>query len=45
MFERRSQYGELLQERSVEDRAKFHLYLAKTYAKAGENDARAKLFA
>jgi tetratricopeptide (TPR) repeat protein len=37
VFERRSQYGELLQERSVEDRAKFHLYLAKTYAKAGEN--------
>jgi tetratricopeptide (TPR) repeat protein len=38
VFERHSQYGELLQERSVEDRAKFHLYLAKTYAKAGENE-------
>jgi tetratricopeptide (TPR) repeat protein len=38
VFERRSQYGELLQERSIEDRAKFHLYLAKTYAKAGANE-------
>jgi len=28
----------VLQERSVEDRAKFHYYLAKTYAKAGQNE-------
>lgn len=38
VFERRSQYGVMLQERSVEERAKFHLYLAKTYAKAGRVD-------
>lgn len=35
VFERKSGYGTLLQERSVEERAKFHFYLAKTYAKAG----------
>jgi len=28
----------LLQERSVEERAKFHYYMAKTYAKAGMID-------
>jgi len=28
----------LLQEHSVEERAKFHFYLAKTYAKAGNTD-------
>ena len=36
VFERRSQYGTLLQERTVEDRAKFHLYLAKAYAQRGD---------
>jgi len=36
VFERRSQYGTLLQERTVEDRAKFHLYLAKAYATRGD---------
>jgi len=35
VFERRSSQGVLLQERSVEERAKFHYYMAKTYAKAG----------
>ena len=35
VFEHRSTHGVLLQERSVEERAKFHFYLAKTYAKAG----------
>jgi len=35
VFEHRSTGGVLLQERSVEERAKFHYYLAKTYAKAG----------
>jgi tetratricopeptide (TPR) repeat protein len=35
VFEHRSTQGVLLQERSVEERAKFHYYLAKTYAKAG----------
>ncbi|MCX6615055.1 MAG: tetratricopeptide repeat protein [Acidobacteria bacterium] len=35
VFEHKSTYGVLLQERSVEDRARFHYYLAKTYAAAG----------
>src|SRR5260370_385463 len=38
VFESRNTRGVLLQERSVEERAKFHYYLAKTYAKAGQND-------
>jgi tetratricopeptide (TPR) repeat protein len=38
VFERRSTQGVLLQERSVEERAKFHYYMAKTYAKAGMTD-------
>jgi tetratricopeptide (TPR) repeat protein len=43
VFEHRNSWGVLLQERSVEERAKFHYYLAKTYAKAGMND-RALLY-
>ncbi len=35
VFEHRSTQGVLLQERTVEERAKFHFYLAKTYARAG----------
>jgi tetratricopeptide (TPR) repeat protein len=38
VFEHRGTYGVMLQERNVEERAKFHYYLAKTYAKAGMND-------
>jgi tetratricopeptide (TPR) repeat protein len=38
VFETHSTQGVLLQERSVEERAKFHYYLAQTYAKAGMND-------
>lgn len=38
VFEHRNSYGVLLQERSVGERAKFHYYLARTYAKAGVND-------
>jgi tetratricopeptide (TPR) repeat protein len=38
VFEHRNSWGVLLQERSVEERAKFHYYLAKTYAKAGMNE-------
>jgi tetratricopeptide (TPR) repeat protein len=38
VFERHGQYGELLQERSVEEMAKFHLFLAKAHAKKGENE-------
>jgi Flp pilus assembly protein TadD len=36
VFEHRSTMGVLLQERSVDERAKFHYYLAKTCAKAGD---------
>jgi tetratricopeptide (TPR) repeat protein len=38
IFEHRSTYGVLLQERTVGERAKFHYYLAKVYAKSGEFD-------
>ena len=43
VFEHRSSWGILLQERNVEERAKFHYYLAKTYAQAGMTD-RALLY-
>ncbi|MBV8844974.1 MAG: tetratricopeptide repeat protein [Bryobacterales bacterium] len=43
VFERRSTQGTLLQDQSVEERAKFHYYLAKTYAQAGTKD-RALLY-
>lgn len=43
VFEHRSTQGILLQERTVEERAKFHFYLAKTYAKSGATD-RALLY-
>ncbi len=35
VFERRNSAGVLLQERTVEERSRFHYYLAKVYAKAG----------
>lgn len=38
VFEHRNSAGSLLQERNVKERAKFHFYLAKTYAKAGMVD-------
>ena len=38
VFERRSAYGTLLEDRNVEERAKFHYYLAKMYAKSGRNE-------
>ncbi len=38
VFEHRNSQGILLQERSVLERAKFHYYLAKTYAKAGASE-------
>lgn len=38
VFESRSSQGILLQERSVEERAKFDFYLAQTYGKAGQYD-------
>jgi tetratricopeptide (TPR) repeat protein len=38
VFEHRNSAGVLLQERNVEERAKFHYYQAKLYAKNGMND-------
>jgi tetratricopeptide (TPR) repeat protein len=38
VFEHRNTYGVLLQERTVEERARFHYYLAKLYAKQGQKD-------
>jgi tetratricopeptide (TPR) repeat protein len=38
VFEHRSTQGSILQERTVEEKAKFHYALAKSYAKAGAND-------
>ena len=38
VFEHKSSHGVMLQERAVDERAKFHFYLAKTYAKAGQVD-------
>ncbi len=38
VFEHRSTQGVLLQERTVAERAKFHYYLAKTYAKSGDTE-------
>src|SRR5215467_321565 len=38
VFERKSNYGTLLQDRNVDERARFHYYLAKMYAKTGRND-------
>jgi tetratricopeptide (TPR) repeat protein len=43
VFEHRSTYGTMLQERTVEERATYHYYLARTYAQAGMND-RALLY-
>ena len=43
VFEHKSSAGVLLQERSVEERAKFHYYQAKLYAKRGMNE-RALLY-
>lgn len=38
VFEHHSSFGTLMQEQTVEERATYHLYLAKTYAKSGAND-------
>ena len=38
VIERRGTTGTTLQDRSIEERAKFHYYLAKTYAKDGRVD-------
>jgi len=38
VFEHKSNYGTLLEDRNVEERAKFHYYLARMYAKSGRNE-------
>ncbi|PWU04875.1 MAG: hypothetical protein C5B51_15930 [Terriglobia bacterium] len=38
VFEHKNNYGTLLQDRNVEERAKFHYYLAKMYAKSGRTE-------
>jgi tetratricopeptide (TPR) repeat protein len=38
VFDRHGTHGELMQESSVEEHAKFHYYLAKTYAQAGDTE-------
>lgn len=38
VFDHHGTFGTLMQERTVEERAMFHLYLAKMYAKSGAND-------
>ena len=38
VFEHHSTFGTMMQERSAGERATFHLYLAKMYAKSGAND-------
>lgn len=43
VFERHSSFGTLMQERTVDERATFHLYLAKFYAKSGA-DERALIY-
>jgi tetratricopeptide (TPR) repeat protein len=38
VFEHKSNFGTLLEDRNVEERARFHYYLAKMYAKSGRNE-------
>jgi tetratricopeptide (TPR) repeat protein len=38
VFERHSSYGILLQERSVDERAKLHYFMAKLYAESGQTE-------
>jgi tetratricopeptide (TPR) repeat protein len=38
VFEHKSNYGTLLEDRNIEERARFHYYLAKMYAKSGRNE-------
>jgi tetratricopeptide (TPR) repeat protein len=38
VFETHGSYGVLLEERNVEERAKFHFHMAKLYAQSGRND-------
>ena len=38
VFEHRGNFGSMLEERSIEERAKYHYYIAKLYAKSGRNE-------
>jgi len=38
IFEHNNSYGVMLEERNVQERAKYHYYLAKLYAKNGRNE-------
>jgi len=38
IFEHHGTFGQILEERSVEERAKYHYFLAKLYAKQGRNE-------
>ena len=38
VFENHGSYGVLLEERNIEERAKFHFHMAKLYAQAGRNE-------
>jgi tetratricopeptide (TPR) repeat protein len=38
VFEHRGSYGVMLEERNVEERAKYHYYVARLYAKSGRNE-------
>jgi len=38
VFEHHGSIGQILEETSIEERAKYHFYLAKVYAKSGRND-------
>jgi tetratricopeptide (TPR) repeat protein len=38
VFEHRSNYGVMMEDRNVEERAKYHYYVAKLYAKNGRNE-------
>ncbi len=38
VFEHHSNFGVMLEERTVEERAKYHYYVAKLYAKSGRNE-------
>ncbi len=38
VFDHHNHYGVILQDHNVADRARFHYYLARTYAKAGMNE-------
>ncbi len=38
VFQKHGSVGEILEETSVEERARYHFYLARVYAKSGRND-------